>query len=364
MKLPSYQELSKEQDKINTLPLDGSFLVVGPPGTGKTVMALYRAQMLAKKREEFWVLMHSRLLKQYTEDAADELDIRGEVNTFHRWIFGFWYEQYGKKYPSLGRFQPDWVEMLSMVNRNPPPKASLPHLIVDEGQDFAKEFFQVARYLTPALTVFADENQRLAEHNSRIQEIADYGLLDSVHNLTRNYRNTREIAALAAYFYTGLKTGIAAPPDRSGDMPVLQKVANAASAAEFIAKYEKSRTNKDIGVLVPNKHTLFQLAGLLKGQTKRPAEVFVGGKGARAEQLSFGEPGIKLICYQSAKGLEFDTVFLPELQNYKQDPRVPDFKMMMYVLISRARHNLFMMYSGDGIPPVVEALPRQLLEVK
>jgi Cdc6-like AAA superfamily ATPase len=66
MKLPSYQDLSKEQDRINNLPLEGSYLVTGPPGTGKTVMALYRAQMLSKRNAKAQLLMYSRLLSQYT----------------------------------------------------------------------------------------------------------------------------------------------------------------------------------------------------------------------------------------------------------------------------------------------------------
>ena len=33
LKLPSYQQLSKEQDAIYNLPLTGSYLVMGPPGT-------------------------------------------------------------------------------------------------------------------------------------------------------------------------------------------------------------------------------------------------------------------------------------------------------------------------------------------
>ena len=48
MKLPSSTDLSEEQNEIYWQPLDSRMLVTGPPGTGKTVMALYRGQMVAK----------------------------------------------------------------------------------------------------------------------------------------------------------------------------------------------------------------------------------------------------------------------------------------------------------------------------
>src|SRR5687767_5811755 len=117
MRLPSYQDLSKEQDRINNLPLDASFLVVGPPGTGKTVMALYRAEMLGSKGTELSLLMHSRLLMQYTGDAADELEIVGKIETFHRWFFGFWYKHYKQKYPQVSKWKPDWDQILTTVSK-------------------------------------------------------------------------------------------------------------------------------------------------------------------------------------------------------------------------------------------------------
>ena len=41
MKLPPYNLLSREQSDVYELPLEGKFLIVGPPGSGKTVIALH-----------------------------------------------------------------------------------------------------------------------------------------------------------------------------------------------------------------------------------------------------------------------------------------------------------------------------------
>src|SRR5262245_30936537 len=108
MRLPSYQDLSKEQDRINDLPADGRHLVIGPPGTGKTVMALYRAAMLKKVKRRSMLLMYSRLLMQYTESAAEELLLDGQVSTFHRWFYDFYWANYGQRPPELERYEYDF----------------------------------------------------------------------------------------------------------------------------------------------------------------------------------------------------------------------------------------------------------------
>ena len=67
-----------------------------------------------------------------------------------------------------------------------------------------------------------------------------------------------------------------------------------------------------------------------------------------------------MINKQSSKGLEFDAVFLPELQGVSVDPNDKDqFMMDMYVMISRARHYLAIMYTntGDGDPAILSYLP-------
>lgn len=362
MRLPSYQALSKEQDRINDLPMDGRFLVTGPPGTGKTVMALYRASMLNKRKRKVKLLMYSRLLSQYTESAVDELDLDGTVDTYHKWFYSFFWAQYRRTPPSLDKFVYDFGEALKIIAAAPPPRGSVPDLIVDEGQDLPKDFYLVAQHMAKNFIVFADENQRIMETNSTIRDIKTYGGLPDPYILTKNYRNTREIAQLAAAFYTGLSTGIPELPDRRGVRPVMRAFMTTASAVESIRIFERTNSDAEIGVFTPNKKTQNKIWDLLDGTTRNPVQRYVGGQGSKGTPVRFGEPGITVVNYQSAKGLEFDAVFLPELQEIGGDPKSTDIRMRLYVLISRARDRLILSYSGRNPPAIVDAFPKELLE--
>lgn len=364
MRLPAYQELSKEQDKINNLPLGESFLVTGPPGTGKTVMALYRAQMLSKQKVKTSLLMHSRLLSQYTSDAVGSLKIDGVVKTFHSWLGTFYQSEYRCQIPSFAPFEYDWGSVLQKLGGQPPRHTALEHLIIDEGQDLHKNFYPVARHLAHCVTVFADENQRLTSANSTIPDIKGFGNFRDTHELKKNYRNTREIAQLAAHFHTGLKTGIPDLPDRRGEKPVMLRHKNLNETVEFIARYERNNPKMQIGVFVPraaSRDSLFNRFGVA-GRTKNIAQKYVGGEGKNTAVVDFKRPGITVLCYPSAKGLEFDTVFLAELQDVKEDIHSSEFKMRFYVLISRARDSLYLAYSGEEEPNVLRAFPKTLLE--
>lgn len=46
---PSSADLSREQQAIYSEHLDKALLIIGPPGTGKTVMAIMRAQRMKSK---------------------------------------------------------------------------------------------------------------------------------------------------------------------------------------------------------------------------------------------------------------------------------------------------------------------------
>jgi len=79
--------------------------------------------------------------------------------------------------------------------------------------------------------------------------------------------------------------------------------------------------------------------------------------------INFHSPGVKVLTYQSAKGLEFDTVVIPELQSFETNPfGLERFKNNMYVLSSRAKNELYVTYSGKGEPAIINELPLDLME--
>ena len=75
---------------------------------------------------------------------------------------------------------------------------------------------------------------------------------------------------------------------------------------------------------------------------------------------------VTVLCFASAKGLEFDAVFLPELQTIDVKGRERDtIRMNLYVMCSRARTHLWLSIDDPtGTHDVWKLLPPQDLWVK
>ncbi len=368
MRLPTYQELSKEQLEIFNLPLEGAYLVKGPPGSGKTVMALYRAQILDDIGIEPQVIMYNNTLEEYTTDASKELEISGHVDTFHSWFWNGYPQWTGDgRPPELEKYVYDWDSIVpKFVRELAGESTKVGTLLIDEGQDLPKGFYTALGFITDDLTIFADENQRMNEEmNSTLDDIREATELDDELALTKNYRNTREIAQLAREFYVGLETGTPDLPDRRGEKPVVRSTEDPEEAARFIANYERTNDHEQIGVLVQNTDTQLQMYRLLRDEMETENEVQVySSRSSVQDYMDFTASGIRVLCFASAKGLEFDAVFLPEIQTFTSDLEDPNTKMELYVILSRARSRLFILYSGDDRPPILKLFPDDLTEVR
>ncbi len=384
MRLPTYNDLSKEQDNVYLkAPLSGAILVSGPPGSGKTVMAFYRADTVAKQGHQPTIVMFNHALEQYTRAVPDGLNDleEGRTATFFNWLRGWWGHVFGGQWvPQVAPYRPNWPEMqqrlLSDDRKLKNAIAQFGHLIVDEGQDFASGFYDLASCILLAgkgqsvsLAVFADENQRISQdRNSTIAQIERSLLIRKEHHyrLTRNYRNTKEIAAAAACFYAGLPGGIPQLPETSGPKPKVTKTADISDSVAQIVKFVVSNDDLEVAVFLPNKNLRKKYVNRLKSQIGKQVDdvcVQVYEGDGDAEHLSFDEEGtVTVLCSHSAKGLEFDAVFIPELQQYMVDAgNEQATKMMLYVVSSRARKHLHFLYSADTRDevPLLEYLLRK-----
>ena len=120
-------------------------------------------------------------------------------------------------------------------------------------------------------------------------------------------------------------------------------------AVARIARYARAHEDEEIGVLVfrtKNRKAMYtQLQAALEGTGVRVQTYgYAGGKNQAAD-LVFDEGGtVTVLCYASGKGLEFDAVFLPELQERGQgDADDDDINMQLYVMCARARKHLSLM---------------------
>lgn len=383
MRTPSYEDLSKEQDAICVLaPLDGATLVSGPPGTGKTVVAFYRAEVAAKKQQTPRLIMYNNVLWKYSSNASRNKKVKEGVNTFFSWFGSWWIKTFKAKYVQVAPYCPDWDKMLPLVFSLATDAAARQraceqwgHLIIDEGQDFAKGFYQIAAVVLAhasangasgvAVTVLADENQRLsADKNSCLAEIESSLAIPPARHYTlkKNYRNTYEIARAAAHFYCGLRSGIPALPDgRHGNTPRLVRLDDLDASVEMIRRFVANQSDLEVGVFLPNQAMQVKYYNKLVHRLKDVKGVrvqrFTSGdkEHGDAEALVFDRPGtVTVLCDNSCKGLEFDAVFIPELQARRWDPAAIDhMRMQFYVLSSRARQHLTFLYSakaGEQVP--------------
>jgi DNA helicase IV len=360
--LPSYEDLSDEQDEVYNLPLDGNYMVSGPPGTGKSVMALYRAEALTIDDRTPSILMFNNVLKQYTQLHAGKLGVAGNVETFHRWMNGFWRRSYGAVPPKVGSdvWAYDWAEIAARFMGAPPKRDQLGDLLVDEGQDMSVGFYRIARWICTNITVFADENQMIRDDNTTLNEIQRNIGAEEHLVLRRNYRNSLEIARLAAWFYSGAPTGIPDLPQRSWQpAPRLDGFSNLNEFVETVARYAAAHSDRRIGVTVPTAKLQSRLYNRLTHRNV-PTQTYIGADQAH-RTLDFSVPGVKIINYMSLKGLQFDTLFVPELQLVTQDVTSAAVRMRFYVVMSRARNELYLSYTGEREPPLVADVPHALL---
>lgn len=380
MKLPTQQQLTAEQKTPISAPMTQSMIVTGPPGSGKTVVAIYRMRQARKVDPDRTVtaITLSKLLAHYMHDGGDNT----QAKTYHSWLWHYWQKCTRTTPPKATEWNCDLpamikrAESISDTNSAELTLWNWGHLVIDEAQDLPLKFFELLQVLMtkfgkqpaakrPVLTVLLDDNQttrftrnprvdtneRDVVTINRIKE--DFPAL--VYELRKNHRNTSEVSKFSSHFYIGTTSGIAEPSSRAGDVPRLRTYQSNQQLAAFVFSQAQTKACA-VGVFLDKKSQVKELMSELETIKRNDLMVkvqsFLSNEGD-VTKIAFDTPGgsVTVMCRDSAKGLEFDIAVIGGLDTMSDlNLHDDDAKMALYVLTTRPRQELVISWMGtkDG----------------
>lgn len=349
--LPRQDQLTKDQRKVLRLPAEGQYLIVGAPGTGKSVVALLRLQALANT-ENVHFLTFNHVLNHANKYLVDD-SFETKMHSAMSWLYSLHWNACRQLIPEENDYQPNYDQVIKNFEKHG-LKLDGHSLIIDEGQDLPPAWYEAVESLhIENFFVVADQNQQITEHHSSRIELETCLALDSddVIELKENWRNTMPIATFCSYFYTDKASPKPAIPDRpSVNIPILYEYDVLDKVKEQILKEYDFDPSKLIGVFVANNLKREDwVKRLAKDDNSRnnPSPVIMTYSASQKGNVNidFGQGGIVVLNDMSVKGIEFDTVFIQTDGFQNKSGNEESLKKRLYVMSSRAREKLYLFKS-------------------
>ena len=358
MRLPTWDELSDDEEQLEVLeaPLDEPLFVAGPPGSGKTSLAVWRGDALAELYGKTPVVTYNRMLRRSLQLVADANDININASTMQSFVWNDYRQRTGMPVPTLpqDRYAYQWQSMIQRLADQQPDADAL---VVDEGQDLPPRFFVYAsRFVAKTLSVFADEEQAISGLGSTLEEMRDAAGLPDPLILSENHRNTPEIARLAEHFHRGRLPAASVIRPSTGDLPILVRSTSVKATATSVANELRNRAGS-IGVIVSQNATGDSVCELLSDQLKHQRVDKYSNKLQNEDDIDVRATGVTVLNKESVKGQEFDTVFILELEDFIPCTNDAEFRAM-YMMCTRARDRLYLVHGPRPLSREArEALP-------
>lgn len=374
------QVMDLQQEQIARTLGEGHRVIHGAAGSGKTMILIYRAQVLAaaaRPDKPILVLCFNRALADRIEAALRQrgVDERVQVRTFHSWCQDL-VRSYQLYVPEVGDREAHYRQLADTVERAVEtgfvPGGQYTALLIDEAHDFEDAWLRLAARMVSAdsnsLLVLYDDAQSIYRARRRRFNFASVGIQAQGRTsiLRLNYRNTAEVLALAVHCARSLLEGEEgdgadagdgrmqhvhpASAGRRGPLPVLLEGRNsreeAALLGQRIAELRAAGTPlEDIAVLFRAKHQMKPL----ERELVRAGIACQAMSGTPIGRFDWQMPAVKLLTMHSAKGLEFPIVFVAGLQALPfKNETAEDAVRLLYVAMTRATQMLVLSAQGDS----------------
>ena len=389
--LPVYDDLNARQKRA--VSDEGSVAITGGPGTGKSVVSVWRHMINYRtNRRKSILLTYTKSLKyflaesirNYRDPEDDEIKKQrtllsaSHVNLAHSWERASFDEIIIDEaqdlpenelvtlcYPSNYRCpNNNFRNVYKQIDEFNPPINNYNSGDKYEYEGVEYEVFRwrkgYLRYITLDTRIVsygADNNQivypKRATTEERLEELFPNA---NKHKLYRNYRNTYCILNFAKHalnYNIDNSTLERLKEENYGREPMLKLTETNDqqnnSILEIVNEFNDGETN--IAILLFFKNQFEDISRFLKKNNVTFSKY--NSNNDRFDRID----NVHLTTFKSAKGLEFDVVIIPEFDGYLRLIRNTNYNVNSedyYVAFTRARRNLFLIGNNDvGISTVV-----------
>lgn len=268
---------------------------------------------------------------------------------------------------------------LRVISSNPNLQKSFTHIIVDEAQDLSKAqilvISQIVSEETKSISIIADAAQRIYKSGFTWGEVGLNVKGGRTIEFKKNYRNTVQIVRAALSLlekeddksdFTTVETA------RKGEeKPIVGYFSNWNEQCAFLLKQLnklKADGNINSTVILHRSHSgIRNIKDFLESNNFEVQELLT------TDDIDFESDSIKVCTLSSVKGLEFENVFIIDL-NDDVIPYPPGFndaedefhisteRRLLYTSMTRARERLFLVSSGTPTRYLLE-IDNELLEI-
>jgi superfamily I DNA/RNA helicase len=324
-------ELDDYQVPIIQKKMNSSFVVKGCAGSGKTVLALWKAREIDDaKLGSYYVVVYTKALRQFINDGINEIRLnQNRVVHFNHWLNG------------LNKPTADFV-------------------IIDEVQDFTKEELNLLQQSAgKAFILFGDTAQQiykgLKPNLMTMEEIAFHTKL-VMESLVLNHRLPRKIGRIAEYLNSTGDSIEGRCTKEGANKPFLIKSIDWKEQLNFIKDTIEERGYTDVGILFPQNKDVKKADEFFKSiDFGVESKYDINWPDNVKFNLNFHSDNPKLMTYHSSKGLQFEAVFIPQVE---VSSLAGESNNPLYVALTRTYQDLFIIQNSDGF----EKIPLSLFE--